>query len=126
MRNREARRFLEELYLINESVPIIVEGFRDVQALRALGLRGEIVKVHAGCSVAQFCDEYSRNYAEAIILTDWDPRGNSLFVLITRFLDADWESHSHFRSRLRDLAGSAFREVERMMVWEHLALTDPV
>lgn len=126
MRDRDARRFLEELSLINESVPIIVEGFRDVRALRALGLRGEIVKVHAGCSIAQFCDEYSRTYAEAIILTDWDFRGNRLFVLITRFLDADWEKYSHFRSRLRELAGGAFREVEKMMLWEHLALTDPV
>jgi len=126
-RNFSARKFLEELSIINESVPIIVEGFRDVQALRALGLRGCIVKVHTGRSIQQFCEEYSENYGEAVILTDWDSRGNQLFVLLTRFLEADWERYNHFRERLRELAGSSFREVEKMMVWEHLVVpTNPL
>jgi len=51
MRDRKTKKFLEELSQINESVPIIVEGFRDVQALRALGIHGEIVKLHSGRSI---------------------------------------------------------------------------
>jgi len=122
MRDKDARRFLEELCSINESVPVIVEGFRDVQTLRALGLKGEIVKIHSGRSIQHFCDEYSECHGEAVILTDWDMRGNRLFVLLTRFMEADWERHSHFRDKLRELAGGSFREVENMMVWAHLAL----
>jgi 5S rRNA maturation endonuclease (ribonuclease M5) len=126
MRDRDARRLIEELCIINESVPIIVEGFRDVQTLRALGLRGEIVKIHTGRSIAQFCEDFSALHGEAVILTDWDSRGNRLFILVTRYLEADWERHNHFRDKLRELAGGSFREVENMMVWEHLALPNPL
>ena len=125
MQQRKARKFLEELCLINETVPIIVEGFRDEQALRALGIRGPIIKVHNGRSIQQFCDDYSSRFAEAIILTDWDIRGNQLFILLTRFLEVKWERHGHFRETLRGLAGSAFKEVENIASWEHLALDQP-
>jgi 5S rRNA maturation endonuclease (ribonuclease M5) len=124
MRDRQAKKFLEELSIINESVPIIVEGFRDVQALRALGMQGEIVKLHTGRSIQQFCEEYSENHEEAVILTDWDNRGNQLFHLVTQFMDANWEPHNHFRQTLRELAGGTFQQVERMMMWEHLSLAN--
>lgn len=120
-KNLTTKRFLEELSIVNESVPIIVEGSRDVQTLRALGIRGHIVTIHSGRSIQQFCDDYSSNYGEAVILTDCDFRGNQLFSLLTRFMEANWERHSHFREQLRELAGGAFREVEKMVVWEHLA-----
>jgi len=115
-----ARRFLEELTIINQWVPIIVEGTNDVRALRALGIRGRIVTVHSGRSIQQFCDDYSDLYGEAVILTDWDLRGNQIFTLLTRFMEADWEQHNHFRERLRELAGSSFREVEKIRIWGHL------
>ncbi|MCI0412710.1 hypothetical protein L0222_07900 [bacterium] len=124
MRDRKAKKFLEELSQINESVPIIVEGFRDVQALRTLGIQGEIVKLHSGRSIQQFCEEFSEHHGEAVILTDWDNRGNQLFHLVTRFMDAHWEPHNHFRETLRDLAGGAFKQVERMTMWEHLSLAN--
>jgi len=124
-KNDSTKRFLEELSGVNESVPIIVEGSRDVQTLRALGIRGHIVTVHSGRSIQQFCDEYSENYDEAVILTDWDSRGNQIFSMLTRFLEADWERYNHFRERLMQLAGGSFREVEKMLVWEHLALSNP-
>lgn len=124
MQDKKARRLLEELSLINESVPIIVEGFRDVQALRTLGIRGCILKVHTGRSIQQFCEEYSSNYREAIILTDWDLRGNQIFTLLTKFLEAKWERYNYFRENFRDIAGSTFQQVENMKSWGHLALTD--
>jgi 5S rRNA maturation endonuclease (ribonuclease M5) len=119
-RNLSTKRFLQELSFINQTVPVIVEGLRDVATLRALGLKGCIVKVHSGRSIQQFCDEFSENHGEAIILTDWDLRGNQLFGLLTKYLEANWEKHNHFREDLRELAGGAFREVEKMKVWEHL------
>ena len=124
MRDRQAKKFLQELSIINESVPIIVEGFRDVQALRALGMQGEIVKLHSGRSIQQFCEEFSENHEEAVILTDWDNRGNQLFHLVTQFMDAHWEPYNHFRQTLRELAGGTFQQVERMMMWEHLSLAN--
>jgi len=124
MRDRKAKKFLEELSLTNESVPIIVEGSRDVQALRMLGMTGEIVKLHSGRSIQQFCEEFSESYGEAVILTDWDNRGNQLFHLVIRFMDANWEPYNHFRDTLRELAGGSFQQVERMLAWEHLSLAN--
>ena len=124
MQERKTRKFLEELCMVNETVPIIVEGFRDEQALRALGIRGRIVKVHTGRSIQQFCEEYSAAYDEAVILTDWDLRGNQIFHLLTRFLEAAWEPYTYFRETLRRLAGGSFQQVENITAWGHLALTD--
>ena len=120
-----ARRFLEELSIVNECVPIIVEGTRDVRTLRALGIRGQIFTVLTGRSIQQFCEDFSNAHNEAVILTDWDIRGNQIFTLLARFMEADWERHNHFRERLRMLAGTAFREVERMRVWERLVTATP-
>jgi len=124
MRDRKAKKFLEDLSLTNESVPIIVEGSRDVQALRALGMTGKIVKLHSGRSIQQFCEEFSESYGEAVILTDWDNRGNQLFHLVIRFMDATWEPYNHFRETLRELAGGSFQQGERMLAWEHLSLAN--
>lgn len=123
-KNHSARRFLEDLSRTNQFVPIIVEGSRDVQALRSLGIRGCIVTVHSGRSIQQFCDEFSEVYAEAVILTDWDPRGNQIFALLTRFLEVNWERYSYFRERLRELSHGSFNEVEKIASWEPLLVSD--
>ena len=46
---------IEELYETNKMVPVIVEGKRDVHALRKLGLIGEIITLHRGKNLYDFC-----------------------------------------------------------------------
>lgn len=54
MNYEESLNIIEEimrkLRVMNESVPIIVEGEKDVDALRSLGMEGEILTIHSGKS----------------------------------------------------------------------------
>ncbi|MEM1513611.1 MAG: toprim domain-containing protein [Candidatus Thermoplasmatota archaeon] len=64
---------LEELKEKNRSIPIIVEGERDVKALHNLDIKGEIITIHG--KLPNLCDEIAIKYKEVIILTDWDEEG---------------------------------------------------
>ncbi len=70
---------IDELREKNRTTPIIVEGEKDVAALRSLDMEGEILMLHCGKSVAEFCDDIALRYREVIVLTDWDRKGWSLY-----------------------------------------------
>ena len=83
-------RGLDELRELNLLVPIIVEGEKDVEALRKLGLLGEIIAFNRGLSVVEFCDWYERQYQSVVLLTDWDRAGGRLCRLMLK----------HFKGRV--------------------------
>jgi len=66
-------RALGELKEKNISIPIIVEGEKDVKALHDLDIKGEIITIHG--KLPNLCDEIALKYREVIILTDWDEEG---------------------------------------------------
>ncbi|MCK7512963.1 MAG: hypothetical protein MZV70_59045 [Desulfobacterales bacterium] len=47
-RAERLREVLQALYEVNKRVPVVVEGKRDVSALRRIGLIGDIVTLHGG------------------------------------------------------------------------------
>ena len=63
-------------------IPVIVEGEKDVAALRSLGLSGEIIILNVGMSIPDFCDKLSERFSEIIVLTDWDRTGGRLAGLL--------------------------------------------
>jgi 5S rRNA maturation endonuclease (ribonuclease M5) len=68
---------LEELREDSEEYPIIVEGPRDVEALRCLGVEGEFFQI----STAPFYDVVERitqGYSDVILFTDADRAGQRL------------------------------------------------
>lgn len=67
-----------ELAETNERMPVIVEGKRDIRALRRLGLRGEILMVNTGDPLIDFCDRLAEREDEAVLLTDWDRTGGAI------------------------------------------------
>ena len=72
----ELRNLINEM---NEShVPIIVEGRKDVKALRKIGIEGKIIKLNSGKSIVNFCEDVARDYDEVILLLDWDRKGEEL------------------------------------------------
>ena len=75
-----------KLFIANESIPIIVEGKKDEEALRKLGASGTIIRLNTGQSIFQFCEELARDYKQVIILTDWDAKGQQLFNRLKRDL----------------------------------------
>ena len=78
---------LDELREENKLIPIIVEGDKDISALRKLGIVGKIISVNRGMSIIDFCDMIVKKYKEIIILTDWDRRGGILCHTIRKNLE---------------------------------------
>ncbi len=106
---------LKDLREANRNTPVIVEGRRDVRALRALGLEGAILTLNTGKPVFQTCEEVSRAHEAAIILTDWDRRGGQLCRLLRKGLEANGTPHDvDFRARLAHLTKKEASAVEEL------------
>lgn len=82
----EVEKAIQQLKNLNEKVPIIVEGEKDVEALRFLGMEGVILPLHSGKNIVNFCDSIALHYSEIILLTDWDKKGWKLTKAIERNL----------------------------------------
>lgn len=83
----ELEEFLDELHEQNKTIAIIVEGDKDVAALRKLEMTGEIIRFNTGQSVSDFCDDIAQKHQRIIILTDWDWRGGRLGSSIKKHLE---------------------------------------
>lgn len=106
------REVLEALYEVNKKVPVIVEGKRDAMALRKLGLMGDIITLHRGVSLYDFCEEISENFDRVIILLDWDSKGESLNKELHRHLKGQWEEFSAFREIFKVLCQKDIKDIE--------------
>jgi len=93
----DVQKALSELIEENRSIPIIVEGEKDVDALRKLGLTGEIITLNSGITLIDFCDKIAERYKEIIILTDWDRKGGFLYHTIERNLEGRVKVNTYFR-----------------------------
>ena len=72
-------KLLEELREENLSAPVLVEGKRDRDALRQLGLEGDIELLNVGSSMAERIGRRVTGGQRIIVLTDWDRKGEELF-----------------------------------------------
>lgn len=107
--------WLEKVRAINHTIPILVEGFHDVEALRSLGLDGPILHLHkGGVSVYDRCKWISSHHPHVLLLLDSDPRGYHLRRKVIRFLESDWESMDELRSELFNLVGHYIQHVEAL------------
>ena len=79
-------RIIQELVEREPSCAIIVEGDRDVSALRALGVPEPLEKLNVGSSLLNFCEDIARRYGSFILLTDWDPKGEELAKRLEGYL----------------------------------------
>jgi 5S rRNA maturation endonuclease (ribonuclease M5) len=82
----KVEKAIQQLKDLNVKVPIIVEGEKDVEALRLLGMTGTVIPLHTGKELANFCDDVAAKYKEIILLTDWDRKGWNLTKAIERNL----------------------------------------
>ena len=69
---------LQDLAKENQHIPIIVEGEKDVAALRKLNITGTIITINTGKSLIDFSDTLADQYNSVILLTDWDRKGGFL------------------------------------------------
>lgn len=106
---------LEMLQEDNKTIPIIVEGEKDITALRKLGLTGEIIGFNKGHSVSNFCDSIAQKYHRIILLTDWDWRGGRLCSSIKKHLENRVECNVTYRQLFAQRCSC--RTVEGIPTW---------
>ena len=93
----EIEKSLIELREENKKIPVIVEGEKDIEALKKLGVKGIIISLNSGSSLIDFCDKIAREYKDIIILTDWDKKGGFLCSTIRRNLQGRVNCNTYFR-----------------------------
>lgn len=93
----ELEKIIDDLKDANKTIPIIVEGEKDIAALKKLGITGIIISVNSGVNLTDFCDKVAGEFKEIIILTDWDGKGGFLCHTIKRNLEGRVSCDTHFR-----------------------------
>ena len=111
-RAERLRKIIEALYEINKVVPVIVEGKKDACALRNLGLTGEVIILHNGKSLYDFCTDITERFHRVILLLDWDKKGENLNKILSENLKGHWEEFSSFREILKLLCQKEIRDIE--------------
>ena len=111
-RAERLRKVIEALYEINKSIPVIVEGNKDVSALRELGLVGEIITLNRGKNLYTFCLDVAERFQKVIILLDWDRVGDSLTKTLSMHLNGYWEEFSHFRELFKVHCQKEIKDIE--------------
>jgi len=111
-RAERIREVLEALNEINKRIPVIVEGKKDVAALRKLGLVGEVIYFHRGRSLYDFCEDIAERFAKVVILMDWDTRGERLHADLLENLRGHGEEFSVFRDILKVLCQKDVKDIE--------------
>ena len=76
---RKLLSIMEELqYCAEQGMPILIEGKKDEESLRELGIKGNFIKV-SGSPLKLFeIAEIAAQSSKIIILTDFDKKGNEL------------------------------------------------
>ena len=111
----DLEKALLELREKNKSVPILVEGDKDIEALHKLDIKGEILSVNMGTSLTNFCDRISHEYKDIIILTDWDKKGGRLCHTIRKNLEGRVNCNAKYRELFA--RNAMIRTVEGLPSW---------
>jgi len=111
-RAERLREVLTALYEVNKRFPVIVEGRNDAIALKKLGLEGDIITLHSGKNLYDFCEDIMEKFSKVVILLDWDTKGENLYKSIGKNLLSHWEEFSVFRDLIKILCQKDIKDVE--------------
>ena len=111
----DLEKALSDLQEENKIIPIIVEGDKDIDALRKLGINGIIISVNTGVSLIDLCDRLAQEYKDIIILTDWDRRGGYICHTIKKNLEGRVNCNTRYREIFAK--SSMIRTLEGLPSW---------
>lgn len=97
---------------------VVVEGERDKEALRRLGVRAAIALVHGGQTLGRLAESLAGADGRVVVLTDWDTEGGHLAQRLREFLGhGDIELDLDFRRRLARAVRGEIVHVEGLAGW---------
>lgn len=105
----------QELEELSEHWPVIVEGVRDVAALKKIGITKNVTPLNKGKSIFRFCEELSKESKAAVLLTDWDRRGGQLARMLKEGLEANGvKVNDRVRTQIVILSKKEVKDIEGM------------
>lgn len=97
-----------------QGVAIIVEGRRDMMALRSLGISGPVIMASSR-SILTMAEDAARQFQEIVVLTDWDKKGEEMATQIEQHLRwSPCSANMEIRSRLKRLVKKEIKDVESL------------
>jgi len=99
----------------SEGIPIIVEGEKDTEALRALTIEGKIIEAKtAGKSILDvICEVEECKTQEVILLLDFDRRGREWTKRLKQYLEKmRIKPNIFFWEKLSSIVGNEVKDVE--------------
>lgn len=104
---------LDELSSMSGTHIILVEGLKDVDSLRNVGVDGEFYCVQSGGGPVKAAEHVWHSGKQAVIMTDWDRRGGSLARSLRENLSAlDVRYDDRIRRELATLCRPYVKDVE--------------
>jgi 5S rRNA maturation endonuclease (ribonuclease M5) len=119
LEDMERLEMLEELIqelqaLSDTGAIIVVEGRRDVESLRSLGIRGDI-KLSSQQPLLDFTERLSRSGKDIVLLTDWDRKGGIAARKIIDYLHAyGIIPNTDIRGRISFLLKKRIKDIESL------------
>jgi 5S rRNA maturation endonuclease (ribonuclease M5) len=93
---------------------VLVEGPRDRDALRRLGISGEIVMTSQR-QLFPLAESLARSGKDIVVLTDWDERGDEVAKQVSMYLEADGaRPDNEIRGSLKSLVRKEIKDVESL------------
>jgi len=112
-------KFIDELKLENRdnNMLILVEGRKDVAALRLLGFDGPIKSIK-GKRLSDLIDEIILEYSRVLILSDWDAEGEMLYKRIKFLLESyGIKVEDKYRREIKNFTKKEIKDVEGLYVY---------
>lgn len=114
-RLEELEKVLSELQELSENTPVIVEGLRDIAALRRMGITENVISLAKGSSIFTFSEKLARTADRAVILTDWDRKGGQLARMLREALMANGVTfNDKIRTKLVILSKKEIKDIESL------------
>lgn len=107
------QELLDELSSLSGTHIILVEGLKDVDSLRSVGVEGEFYCVQSGGGPVKAAEHVWHSGKQAVIMTDWDRRGGNLARSLRENLSAlDVRYDDRIRRDLAFLCRPYIKDVE--------------
>jgi len=105
---------LELRTLSDSGAIIVVEGRRDVDSLRSLGINGDI-RLACQKPLLEFTENLSKSGKEIVLLTDWDKKGGiTARKIINHLLTYGIMPNTDLRSRIGSLVKKRIKDIESL------------